>query len=131
DDTRAFLAFSEAEWARWRAGPLLILARADGRLLGGTGLQFETPMRAATGYVLARAAWGRGYAPEALRAMVAWADAAGVRRLSALGHPDHRASLRVLEKGGLQREGILRRYDVLPNLDAQEPSDICCYARVR
>ena len=53
DETRAFLSFSDAEWKRWPAGPYLICLRADGHLLGGTGLGFETPHRASTGYVLA------------------------------------------------------------------------------
>src|SRR5688500_18063400 len=69
EDTRTFLAFAAAEWEHWPAGPYLVCARAGGTLLGGTGLAFETPQRAMTGYVLARDAWGRGYATEALQAM--------------------------------------------------------------
>jgi len=37
DDTRAFLAFSDAEWKKWQAGPYLIESLEDRRLLGGTG----------------------------------------------------------------------------------------------
>lgn len=33
--TRAFLQFSDAEWAQWPAGPYLVESRDDGRLLGG------------------------------------------------------------------------------------------------
>ncbi|HEX2520507.1 MAG TPA: GNAT family N-acetyltransferase [Terriglobia bacterium] len=93
-DTQAFLAFSDAEWERWQAGPYLIWSRSDGVLLGSTGLGFETPYRAATGYVLARDAWGRGYATEALNAMVDIAPRVGVQRLYALCHLEHRASWR-------------------------------------
>ena len=53
EDTIRFLESSEAEWDRWPAGPFLIESRSDGRLLGSTGLSFETPERAVTGYVLA------------------------------------------------------------------------------
>ena len=109
-ETLAFLAFSEAEWERWPGGPYVILSRADGTLIGGSGLSFETPYRAATGYVLAKDAWGRGYATETLEAMVALAPKVGVQRLYALCHPEHRASWRVLEKCGLTREARLRRY---------------------
>jgi RimJ/RimL family protein N-acetyltransferase len=56
----AFLAFSEAEWNRWPAGPYLIECQGNRKLLGGTGLAFETPTVAATGYVIARNAWGHG-----------------------------------------------------------------------
>jgi RimJ/RimL family protein N-acetyltransferase len=129
-DTRAFFAFSDAQWQRWPVGPYLIESRQTGQLLGGTGLAFETPFRAATGFVLAKDAWGSGYATEALRRVVAVATDVGVRRLYALCHPDHAASRRVLEKCGFAREGLLRRRAKFPNLPAGEPGDVLCYARV-
>jgi RimJ/RimL family protein N-acetyltransferase len=128
-DTRAFLALSDDQWARWPAGPLLIEDQS-GRLLGSTGFAFETEYRAATGYVLARDAWGSGYATEALGAVVALAPSLGIRRLYALCHPDHRASAHVLEKCGFTLEGTLRRHSVYPNLDTREPLDAACYAVV-
>lgn len=130
EDTEAFLGFSRAEWERWPAGPYLIATRSDGRLVGSTGLAFETPWRAATGYVLARDAWGRGYATEALGAMVGLAPSLGLRRLEALCHTEHRASRRVLEKCGFLREGVLRRHSEFPNLAPGEPLDTLVYARV-
>ena len=71
EETKAFLAHSEAEWNRWPAGPYLIECRGDRKLLGGTGFTFEAPTVAITGYVLARDAWGYGYATEALSTVVA------------------------------------------------------------
>jgi ribosomal-protein-alanine N-acetyltransferase len=130
DDTRAFLAGSDAEWARWPAGPYLVEARAGGRLLGGTGLSFETPHRAMTGYVFASDAWGQGYATETLGAVAALAREVGVRRLYALCHPDHRPSWRVLEKCGFVREATLRRHSEFPNLTPGEPLDTLCYALI-
>jgi RimJ/RimL family protein N-acetyltransferase len=126
--TRAFLEFSDAQWTNWPAGPYLIESREDGRLLGSTGLGFETSFRAATGYVIARDAWGQGYATEALRAMVALAPSLGVRRLYALCHPDHPASQRVLEKCGFHREALLCRHSIFPNLRPDEPWDTLSYA---
>ena len=130
DDTRAFLAFSEGHWAQWPAGAYLAWSRDDGKLLGSTGLLFETRRRAMTGYVLARDAWGRGYATEALTAMLHVALLTGVQRLYALCHADHRASARVLEKCGFSLEGTLRRYAEFPNLRPGEPQDVLCYARI-
>ena len=126
--TRAFLEFSEAEWKRWPAGPYLIEAREGGLLLGSTGLMFATPRRAATGYVLAKDSWGKGYATEALRAVVEVAWGVGVIRLYALCHVDHAPSWRVLEKCGFAREGILRRYGEFPNLRPGVPMDSLCYS---
>jgi [ribosomal protein S5]-alanine N-acetyltransferase len=129
-DTHAFLAFSDAEWERWPAGPYLIFAGETGELLGGTGLGFETAYRASTGYVLAKNAWGQGYATEALQAMVGLAPRLGVQRLYALCHPEHRRSWRVLEKCGFAREGTLRRYAEFPNLQPGIPGDVLCYAAI-
>jgi [ribosomal protein S5]-alanine N-acetyltransferase len=130
DDARAFISFSDAEWARWPAGPFLIEARTDGMLLGGTGLLFETPQRAMTGYVFAKDAWGHGYATEALTAIVQLAARLGVRRLFAHCHTDHHPSAHVLEKCGFEREGVLRAHSEFPNLQPGVPLDVLVYARV-
>jgi ribosomal-protein-alanine N-acetyltransferase len=129
-DTEGFLAFSDAEWARGPAGPYLIEARDSGALLGGTGLAFETDSRATTGYVLARDAWGRGVATEALAAVVELAPRLGVVRLHTHCHVGHAASIRVLEKGGFVREGVLRRYAAFPNSGLPGPLDTAIYARI-
>jgi len=127
-DTHAFLQFSAHEWDRWPAGPYLIRSRSDGRLLGGTGLAFDTPDQSATGYVLAKDAWGKGLATEALGAMVDVARRVGVARLYALCHPQHRASWRVLEKCGFERDAAWTRQVEFPNLAPGAPQDALCYA---
>jgi RimJ/RimL family protein N-acetyltransferase len=128
-DTEAFLRFSDEAWRRWPAGPYLILARAGGQLLGGTGLDFQSPHDAATGYVLANDAWGRGFATEALTAIVEIAGTIGVTRLWALCHPDHRASQRVLEKCGFERDPAATRQIEFPNLAPGLQQDAYCYVR--
>ncbi|HUI64024.1 MAG TPA: GNAT family protein [Bacteroidota bacterium] len=130
EDAHSFLRQSDTEWARWPAGPYLIRARTDHVLVGGTGLTFETPYRAMTGYVLAKDAWGMGYATETLRAIVELARELGVRRLYALCHTQHAASRHVLEKGAFQREGTLRQYMEFPNLSPGQLFDVFCYARI-
>ena len=126
-ETEAFLAFSRAEWERWPAGPYLIRSRDDGRLLGGTGFGFETPDQAVTGYVLAKEAWGQGYATEALTAIVDVALEIGVRRLDAFCHPDHRASRRVLEKCGFAHDLARSKQSEFPNLAPGVPQAVACY----
>jgi ribosomal-protein-alanine N-acetyltransferase len=130
EDTRAFLEFSDEQWTNWPAGPYLMLTRSSGALIGSSGLKFETAQCAATGYVLAKHAWGQGYATEALRAMVDVARASGVIRLYAVCHHTHRASAHVLEKGGLTLEGTLRRFAEFPNLTPPGLEDVLCYAMV-
>ena len=130
DDTRVFLAWSDAEWERWPSGPLLVFSRDDGRLLGGTGLAFRSATEAVTGYVFARSAWGQGYATESTRAMVDLAKELGIKRLEAICHVDHRPSARVLEKSGFVLE-TMRRSDVeFPNLGEGGKGDVFVYARI-
>jgi ribosomal-protein-alanine N-acetyltransferase len=128
DDTIAFLEFSSAEWQRWPVGPLLIESRADGTLLGSAGLAFETPDRASTGHVLARDAWGLGYATAALAAVVVLAQDLAVTRLYALCLPANLPSIRVLGRCGFAREDILAKHLVFPNLGDNEPQDVACYS---
>lgn len=128
--TRSFLEFSDSEWDRWPAGPYLVESRADGTLLGGTGFSFETRYRASTGYVLARDAWGKGYATEAVNAIVDISRTLCLARLYALCHVDHDRSARVLERTGFTKEGVLRSYLEFPNLDPGRPSDVYCYSKV-
>jgi ribosomal-protein-alanine N-acetyltransferase len=126
-DTQGFVAFSAAEWERWPAGPYLIRARGDGRLLGSTGLTFERPGEAITGYVLAKDAWGNGYATEALHAMVDLARSLALARIYAFCHPEHRASVRVLEKCGFTRDEGWLEQGQFPNLAPGVLQDVVCY----
>ena len=127
--TEAFLTFSDAEWSRWPAGPYLIESRSEHKLLGGTGLGFEAPSIAVVGYVLARDAWGNGYATEALTAIVEIAEGVGIARLYALCHPDHPASARVLVKCGFRLQQRLERFAEFPNLNPGRRDDCLRYVR--
>lgn len=87
--------------------------------------------RVSVGYVLARAAWGQGYASEALRAVIeaSWADPR-VFRIWAVCDVDNPASARVMEKAGMRREGRMARYVVHPNV-SDEPRDAYLHAVTR
>jgi len=130
DDTRGFLAFSASEWERWPAGPYLIRARSTGLLLGSTGLGFEGPREAVTGYVLAKDAWGHGYATEALRAMVDLSRQFSLVRVSAVCHAEHLASQRVLEKCGFTRDEAWSEPVTFPNVDTGVTQGGWCYELV-
>ena len=130
EDTTLLLACCNAEWAQFGVGCYLIQSREDGELIGSVSLRLVSAQQAATGYVLARDAWGRGYATEALHAMRSLALRLGVLRLSAICHPDHRASWRVLQKCGFTREGVLRGHAQFPNIAPGVASDVVSYSFV-
>ena len=78
----------------------------------GLGLQRGDIERCAAevGYWIGEAYWGRGVATAALRALTAYAfETFGLTRLYAVPFASNVASLRVLEKAGYRREGVLRR----------------------
>jgi len=126
-DTEAFLNFCAQEWQRWPAGPYIIRLRGDRHIIGSTGFGFEAPDQAVTGYVLAKDAWGQGYATEALEAMVEIAPRLGIARLYALCHPEHRASWHVLEKCGFARDGRCSKEVEFPNLSPGKLQEVLCY----
>lgn len=64
--------------------------------------------RAEVGFMLARSAWGQGYAFEAMRAVVEYAATHGFKRLVARTHVGNIPSEKLLERLGFEQEGYLR-----------------------
>lgn len=111
-----------------RARTYALVARTGGRLVGTFELRRPEPHRLDCGYVLARRCWGLGLMTEALAEAAHWAMREDdVWRIGAVCDIDNLASARVMEKAGLGREGILRRWLVHPNL-GPEPRDCISYA---
>jgi RimJ/RimL family protein N-acetyltransferase len=86
----------------------LIIRRLDCRPLGGIGFGGDGAL-AELGYALGRLFWGRGYATESVRAMMAHAPAVGFRGLEAYSFIDNPASARVLTKARFVDLGVVRR----------------------
>ncbi|HUJ43586.1 MAG TPA: GNAT family N-acetyltransferase [Opitutaceae bacterium] len=119
----------------WKSGEghhyaWLLCLRGSDLPLGSIGVSFDVH-GAMLGYVLGRSHWGRGLMTEAVRYVAAWALAQPpLFRVWAFCDAENIASARVLEKAGLRREGLLRRWHVCPTIGA-EPRDCLIYARVR
>lgn len=109
----------------------LAVRRNDGFLVGGIGLRLTTGLghhRGELGYWLGRPFWGHGLATAAVRAMIAYGFATfGLKRIQATAFPGNKASHRVLEKAGFQREGLLKCYHLKNGLLI----DACMYALVK
>ena len=87
---------------------LVTLPGVEGpRLIGSCGLAPEEG-EPELGYWIAREHWGRGYAPEAARAVLRLARALGHRRVVAGHFIDNPASGRVLAKVGFRATGEVR-----------------------
>ena len=116
DESRAFLTYSDVEWARWPAGPYLIESRSSGDVIGSCGFTFRDSGLAEVGYILARHAWGLGYATESLAAQIDIAASLGPLMLGASVHPGNHASSRVLEKCSFERDRSSCATAPFPNL---------------
>ena len=120
---RDLAAGSEISW--------LLTPRDDEEQLLGMVSLFPADHHAELGYVLGRRYWGQGYMPEAAAAAVDWALAqSGLVRVWAVTDVENHPSARVLEKVGMQQEGVLRRFAIHPNV-SPEPRDCLLFARVR
>lgn len=90
---------------------LAIVLRVEGQLIGTVGIRKEVAkvQKADLGFEIAPAYWGRGYATEAARAMLAFGfERLRLHRIWASCLAENVASARVLEKLGMRQEGRLR-----------------------
>ncbi|WP_309605981.1 GNAT family N-acetyltransferase [Phenylobacterium sp.] len=83
---------------------------SDGQFIGTCDLSEidRRHRRAEVGFMLGREAWGRGYASEAMQAVLSYAATQGLRRLLARTHLGNRRSDALLERLGFVEEGLLR-----------------------
>ena len=98
--------------------------KASGRLVGKIGLHHHADWRAErfkveVGWLLARDAWGKGYATEGAVASLEDAfERVGLERVISIAHVENQRSLRVMERIGLSLVGRTR----------WRRSDVCWYA---
>lgn len=89
----------------------LVTIRGDDHAMGGCGIHpVIEHNKAEIGYILHPSIWGKGYATEIARALIGHAVRdLGFHRVYARADVRNTASWRVMEKAGMQRDGILRR----------------------
>jgi ribosomal-protein-alanine N-acetyltransferase len=91
----------------------LAVCLKSGELIGAVGVRIRsaTHREADFGYVLARSHWNQGYMTEAARRLLIFGfQELGLHRIYATAAEMNLASRRVLEKIGMQREGLLREH---------------------
>lgn len=88
---------------------------ADSRVIGGINVSFDRHHRRGTlGYSLSPAWWGRGLVTEAAAAVMdlSFETYDWLNKLSADADAENGGSLRVMDKLGMKREGVLRQHRV-------------------
>jgi RimJ/RimL family protein N-acetyltransferase len=107
------IAYMAGHWELRSFGQWAVFEREGGALVGRTGLiRPEGWPGLEVGWLMARASWGRGYAPEAAAAAIEWGrDAIGLEHVISLIEDHNKASQRVAEKLGMGEEGRTRIHD--------------------
>jgi RimJ/RimL family protein N-acetyltransferase len=113
DETRALLELKIAgseftEEGKWLSAA--VIERDTGEFVGDMSLRWlsELHKTGEIGFMFLRAYQGRGYATEAARRMIALGfEGMSFHRVIGRAEPRNTASVRVLEKLGMRREGLL------------------------
>ena len=90
-------------WGTW-----LVVKKSDSQVIGDIGFKGKpnADKQVEVGYGFLKKHWNRGYATEAVKAIMQWAFATGkVETIIAETHSDNLGSMRVLEKLNMKRVG--------------------------
>jgi RimJ/RimL family protein N-acetyltransferase len=112
--THEFLKSYLAHWEQHGFGRWATIYKANQRLIGHCGLEYVTSLdEVEVNYLLAREYWGRGLATESAIALLRYGfETLQFDQLVALAKPENLASLRVMEKIGMQYEKNIQLYGV-------------------
>lgn len=107
----AWIATHEGEWTR-HEGATLAITEPELGLIGAIHLRIELAQRRAElGYWIGVPFWNRGFATEAARTVIEFGfSRLSLQRIYAHHMVRNPASGRVMQKAGMQREGVLRRH---------------------
>ena len=115
-ETVAFLETCESAWASRKSYSWCLRLKPDGTLVGMLSARVRGESMD-MGYVLGRRWWRRGLMSEAVTWLVQWAwEQPAIARVWATCDVDNTASAGLLERIGMRREGILRRWVPRPAL---------------
>jgi RimJ/RimL family protein N-acetyltransferase len=110
-DARTYISTARRGWKDGSLWAFAVTDAATGEVLGSCGIGWQDRVQsvAEIGYWVRSQTRGRGIATRAVRLASRWAfDACGVLRLQLRADTENAASLRVAERAGFRREGILR-----------------------
>jgi ribosomal-protein-alanine N-acetyltransferase len=101
-------------WQEHPFGLWAVERRADGTLIGQCGLfHLDNTPEVEVAYLLAKDAWGQGFATEAAAATLRYGfETVSLDRIVAVVRPQNVASQRVLEKIGLGFQRVARYYEL-------------------
>jgi RimJ/RimL family protein N-acetyltransferase len=114
EQTKEFLSYAikASQEADRKVFEFAVTLKDSGMLIGACGIRIKDIANrgADIGYTLRKDTWGKGLGTEVAKALIQFGfNDLKLHRIWATCHVDNRASARVLEKCGMQREGQLRK----------------------
>jgi len=120
----------ERAWKEGNEFYWVLVHKSTNKVIGGIACSINQHA-AEIGYLLNKEYWNRGYATEAAKAIIQLLlKENGIYRIWATCDIENISSCRVLEKIGMQQEGILRKFAVRPNI-SNTPRDAFIYSMVK
>ena len=110
EDAYDFIRFTHRQRRKKAAFHFGLENKDDGQIIGGIGLEniSEVHRKGEIGYWLAKPYWGRGIMAETINLMLDFCfTKVKLHRVQAYVFPDNHSSIRVLEKTGFKREGLI------------------------
>lgn len=111
EDAYDFIRFTHRQRRRKTGYHFGLENKDDGEIIGGINLEniCEVNRKGEIGYWLAKPYWGKGIMVEAINLMLEFCfTKVKLHRVQAHVFPDNAGSIRVLEKTGFKREGLIR-----------------------
>jgi len=128
--TIVFLESLSNNWDEHREYAWSLFRKSDDQLIGMITLRIDS-FQANGGYLLAKPYWGNGYMAEALIEVRDLAfSLPEIQRFQLVCDVENPASARVMEKAGFEKEGVLRKYILHPNI-SDVPRNCLCYSYIR
>ena len=126
EDTVNFLGRATQAWSLGKDYSYAVRINTSNILAGSIGV-INNDGDVQFGYVLGPAHWRKGFATEACRAVLGQVSPLPeVKRVATFVSVENFASIRVLEKCGLKREAMLKKWFLFPNA-AHEKQDCFSY----
>lgn len=129
EQTTEMIAFLVKRMAEGSASRYSILLKDSQVVIGTCGLNYldYENSRTEVAYDLGSAYWGKGYGFELMTAFVEWVfQSQDFHRVEAKIDPDNLPSIKLIERLGFQKEGLLRDYEKI----GQNYCDVLMYSKL-
>lgn len=112
-DAKSFIKNSRAKLKEGKSYNFAIVLPENDQVIGGIGFSIKRDCVAMGGYWLGQDHWGKGYMEEALKLLLEFAfEDLKLFKIIAYVFDPNIASMKLLQKGGFQLEGILRKHHI-------------------